>query len=682
MLNLKRQIAALFVACLATFPSFAKEKIKYENSYNFQRGIEAYSNQDYEQAVDYLVRELEQHHDNAYAHTYIALISYCNSDNGTALTAINKALSYTPKKNKEQKAYNYRVRAKIYVDLGQYSEALADYSKALALLPDDRNTIYERADLYYDMDEYELAIIDHIHLLTIDPNDINALLGLSSNYNMTEDYSKSLECCSRAIALYPDNSSAYESRSIVYYKTEDYSKAAADIVQALSMGFSDRAIGLMNIYAENAYIPLITRIKTKSIAEPNNVMWLYLQGLANESAKKYDLAVDAYKKSMTMDPDEITAYRISQCYTELGDWTHALEYIDKALEYNPDDADNHNHKSVIYWYAGYLDKAIEELTNCIEQAPEYSFFYYRRGWYKELMGNDNDALEDYTTSIVLNPTYPYALMSRGRVYQKLGEAELAKQDLEKCIAVDTIPSENNCAQYAYLYLGQPDRAIDFMQRILETEDKGNYYDAACLYSLMDQKETSLDYLQKALESGYNNINHMLRDSDLDNIRDTQRYRELLEKYASEQAAVLEQQEQAGDYVEKVVEVPFTRTGGVTKVKCTINDLPLQFIFDTGASVVSISKLEATFMYKNDYLTQKDIVGKTAFVDANGDISVGTVINLRNVSFGGLMLENVRASVVENDKAPLLLGQSVLSRLGKVEIDNERSVLKITTRLKN
>jgi predicted aspartyl protease len=67
------------------------------------------------------------------------------------------------------------------------------------------------------------------------------------------------------------------------------------------------------------------------------------------------------------------------------------------------------------------------------------------------------------------------------------------------------------------------------------------------------------------------------------------------------------------------------------------------------------------------------------MDANGDISVGTVLNIKKITFGGLELENVRASVVESNNAPLLLGQSVLNRLGKIEIDYDRSVLKITTK---
>ena len=88
-------------------------------------------------------------------------------------------------------------------------------------------------------------------------------------------------------------------------------------------------------------------------------------------------------------------------------------------------------------------------------------------------------------------------------------------------------------------------------------------------------------------------------------------------------------------------------------------------------------VDANFMLKNDYISPKDIIGNRAYSDANGELSVGTVINLKEVTFGGLVLKDVKASVVRNQKAPLLLGQTVLGRLGKIEIDNTNMKLKIT-----
>ena len=83
------------------------------------------------------------------------------------------------------------------------------------------------------------------------------------------------------------------------------------------------------------------------------------------------------------------------------------------------------------------------------------------------------------------------------------------------------------------------------------------------------------------------------------------------------------------------------------------------------------------MLKNDFLSPNDIIGRQNYLTADGEITEGTVVNLRNVDFGGLELNNIKASIVKNQKAPLLLGQSVLNRLGKIEIDNGKRVLKVT-----
>ena len=79
------------------------------------------------------------------------------------------------------------------------------------------------------------------------------------------------------------------------------------------------------------------------------------------------------------------------------------------------------------------------------------------------------------------------------------------------------------------------------------------------------------------------------------------------------------------------------------------------------------------------VTLSDLKGRNYYGTASGEIAEGTTVILKKVNFGGLELNNVRASVVHNQKAPLLLGQTVLSRLGKIEIDYAKSVLKITSK---
>lgn len=103
--------------------------------------------------------------------------------------------------------------------------------------------------------------------------------------------------------------------------------------------------------------------------------------------------------------------------------------------------------------------------------------------------------------------------------------------------------------------------------------------------------------------------------------------------------------------------------GVYTIPCEVNGLKLRFIFDTGASVVSISLTEASFMLKNGYLNDSDITGTTNVQTADGEIAENYVINLKELKIGSVTLNNVKAVVSSGLDAPLLLGQSVLDKLG-------------------
>ena len=125
-------------------------------------------------------------------------------------------------------------------------------------------------------------------------------------------------------------------------------------------------------------------------------------------------------------------------------------------------------------------------------------------------------------------------------------------------------------------------------------------------------------------------------------------------------------------------IPMIPDGGIYRMPCEINGLPLKFIFDTGASDVSISKTEASFMLKNDFIQFEDLKDKVTYSMANGDIQEGVKLLLREVKIGDVVLNNVSATVIVNDNAPILLGQSVLSQLGIMIVDyskNEMSFIK-------
>ena len=145
--------------------------------------------------------------------------------------------------------------------------------------------------------------------------------------------------------------------------------------------------------------------------------------------------------------------------------------------------------------------------------------------------------------------------------------------------------------------------------------------------------------------------------------------------------ILDDQAISGQVITKLSDKPagkgmirMIQRDGVYSLPCKMNDLKLSFIYDPGATDVSISFTEAFFMLKNGYLKPSDIVGKAA--NASGDISEGTTINIRSLEIAGIKVNNVQATVTNNLKAPLLLGQAALSKFGKYTFDFKNDTLTI------
>lgn len=673
-------ILSILVLCSSVMLA---DNIKRPDSYNYSRGVEAINNNNAEEALDYLNKEINEHPDNGYAFAWIALVRNYNEEFGRALTAANVAVKKIPSKDKEYKAFAYGTRAQVYLNLEDTIQALKDYSQAINIVPDDDRFYNQRAQVYYEQGKYDLADKDYLKMISLKEGDVMGYMGIGRNANAQKRYEDAIKQFDYVVKLEPNYSSAYSFRAESYIGLKKYNEAIDDVISALGIDRDRKAFYELQELADSAFEQTVAKLKVQKIKEPNEQSWDYDLGIVYERAAKYNKAIAYYKESLEKESNIITASRISSCYDDLGDYDKALEYCNQAIALDSVKTNYLYEKANILDNAGRTQEAIKTMSDYIANTPDEPAGYYQRGWFKDHSGDIEGALEDYTMAITLQPNVAYAYLNRGVLYRLKGENAKAESDFKQVVRLDSIPEEAECSFYAYYYLGQKDKAIEILNTILDKDKKGNCYDAACLYSVMGEKEKALSYLRQSLEDGYRRFAHIKRDRDLNNIRNTEEFKVLMKEYEEKHLQEIAADADGDDsaYELKVEEIPFTKEGGVCKVKCTINGLPLHFIFDTGAADVSISSVEATFMAKNDFLSSSDIIGKQNYQTADGNITEGTIINLKDVKLGSLHLNNIKASVVRNQAAPLLLGQSVLSKLGKIEIDNMKKVLRITHKQK-
>ena len=677
---MRQFILSILVLCSSVMLA---DNIKRPDSYNYSRGVEAINNNNAEEALDYLNKEINEHPDNGYAFAWIALVRNYNEEFGRALTAANVAVKKIPSKDKEYKAFAYGTRAQVYLNLEDTIQALKDYSQAINIVPDDDRFYNQRAQVYYEQGKYDLADKDYLKMISLKEGDVMGYMGIGRNANAQKRYEDAIKQFDYVVKLEPNYSSAYSFRAESYIGLKKYNEAIDDVISALGIDRDRKAFYELQELADSAFEQTVAKLKVQKIKEPNEQSWDYDLGIVYERAAKYNKAIAYYKESLEKESNIITASRISSCYDDLGDYDKALEYCNQAIALDSVKTNYLYEKANILDNAGRTQEAIKTMSDYIANTPDEPAGYYQRGWFKDHSGDIEGALEDYTMAITLQPNVAYAYLNRGVLYRLKGENAKAESDFKQVVRLDSIPAEAECSFYAYYYLGQKDKAIEILNTILDKDKKGNCYDAACLYSVMGEKEKALSYLRQSLEDGYRRFAHIKRDRDLNNIRNTEEFKVLMKEYEEKHLQEIAADADGDDsaYELKVEEIPFTQKSGVCKVKCAINGLPLHFIFDTGATDVSISSVEATFMAKNDFLSSSDIIGKQNYQTADGNITEGTVINLKDVKLVSLHLNNIKASVVRNQAAPLLLGQSVLSKLGKIEIDNTKKVLRITHKQK-
>lgn len=629
-----KKIVTLLTVTLLTVLSVNAyaQKNKTDNDYNLKKAYEVLQEENDEaKGLELVNKQLWETPDNVEAPLLRVRLLRRKNEFGQAPQDINHALKVNkPKKTEVRNSTLHWWKAYIYEDMGDKVNAAASFKTACELArKDDKENLpsisFDYAQSLYDLGDYAGADAIYRKMLVLDEADQAAMAGLARNMIEREQYSEAIDK--------------------VMLKRLNYAEAS---------------------------------IKTRIKKTENRFQWMAFLCQFYETSHQYAEAVRTYDEFEAEfgHYDEINVYR-SDCYSELGLNELAIADISKAMEKDPD-WQLYVRRGDYYRLNGDLDLAIADFNAAVEDAPKEGYCYYRRGWTYEMQGERKKAMEDYNMGLEMTQDYPYLYLMRGELLLLEGKKTEADADFEMVIQKDTIADNGSCRQYALYFLGRDNEAEEWMNKIIEEDpgNYGNYYDQACLYSRMGRLEESIAALRKSFEKGYRSFSHIRLDDDLDAVRDLPEFKALMEEYEAKHTEYLKQFELSmPEKEETVTEIAVKRNpGGTFEIPCDINGLALQMVFDTGASDVTISSVEADFMFKNGYLSEKDIKGKTYYQIANGQISEGTTITLREVKIGDAVLHKVDASVVKSQRAPLLLGQSAMERFGSITIDNQNNKL--------
>ncbi len=187
----------------------------------------------------------------AWAQTRAESLARCESRDTDLVIAGCTALIQSGQETGANLAVAYNNRGIAYDDKDLLDQAIADYTKAIALKPDYFSPYNNRAVSYGKKGLPDMAIADLNKAIAISPADSGAYVTRGIAYIDKGLYDQAIADETKAIALDPGTATGHGVRGLAYEKKGQRDKAVADYRASLNLnpGMTDSRDGLRRIGA-------------------------------------------------------------------------------------------------------------------------------------------------------------------------------------------------------------------------------------------------------------------------------------------------------------------------------------------------------------------------------------------------------------------------------------------------
>jgi hypothetical protein len=120
-------------------------------------------------------------------------------------------------------------------------------------------------------------------------------------------------------------------------------------------------------------------------------------------------------------------------------------------------------------------------------------------------------------------------------------------------------------------------------------------------------------------------------------------------------------------------VPLTKRGNAYEISVKLNNsLIIDFLLDTGADEVFVSEDIVRTLIRTKTINEDDFLEGKEYTLADGSKVRSPRFIIRELAIGDFIFKDVEAAI-GNMESSLLLGQNILKRFSKYEINNSRSI---------
>ena len=403
-------------------------------------------------------------------------------------------------KKSPRKARPYSNLGVAQKDQNLTAAAYQSFRKALQLNPNFDEAHYNLAIILNERGKTDEAIAHYRKAVEIRPDYVNAHNNLGAAYLSQNNLDEAGVHFRRALQLDPKHAQAHSNMGLAHVKQDKLDEAVENFLKALEL---NPKLAEAQFHLGDA---------------------LLMQG-------KTEQATMRFQKTLQLDPDHAEAHNnLGGQLINQGKLDEALEHLNRAISINPQLAEARNNVGIILMQQGDPAAAISHFQDAVRINPDFE--PANNNLQRALAIRDSMGTEFNTVQKELDarPDDPRLHFKMGNLYLGKGDLGKAVVEFEKALSLqpEFLEAQNNLAM-AYAADRQYDRALAAFKKLiaLDPGNAGNYYNVAVLYALQNSVDESIAWLEKAIDNGYDNWELILNDNDLNNIRNSAAYKELV-----------------------------------------------------------------------------------------------------------------------------------------------------------
>jgi Flp pilus assembly protein TadD len=209
----------------------------------------------------------------------------------------------------------------------------------------------------------------------------------------------------------------------------------------------------------------------------------------------------------------------------------------RALELDPNSAEAHSSRGLTLSHQHRYEEADAEFQEAMRLDPtlyEAPYFYGRT---LQSQGKLYEAAKMYERAVAIRPDEYQTLSYLAMAFQSLGNKEKMVETSARMVkaaerAVMLNPGDSRAYYLGAINLeriGESEKAQEWANRALKLDPSHPVmlYNLACFHSVAGRVDVAIDHVERALELGFLHKEWYLTDSDLENIRDLPRFKQLI-----------------------------------------------------------------------------------------------------------------------------------------------------------